>query len=330
MKFHNSFTTARWNRRISLGIIAPLLIACGSTPPTQDVETIMTSAAETVDAEFSLLLTQTAQAGIDATEHPTATEVLPTGTSEPAPEDEPTTIPVFIPEPEVAYRTVRLTLPKSLANGINAQDMLAPNWGKPHPEYSAIIKFELVGYPSKNVHHQPSIYICPVDELGEYSAENVLELMQLLVNRPPGPKGFTPWLPDIHAGKLLESRFKYLDFKNGSGIRVLTQYAQNTWPINNEGLVYVFQGMTNDRSYYISAFLPASVPFLPDKVDDSGTVPPVNGITFPEWGSLYFETEWGNYRDAVTQKLNATSAQEFTPDLELLDSLIQSLHVGTP
>jgi len=230
----------------------------------------------------------------------------------------------------VAFQGVRLNVSTALASGVGAQEASTADWGKPYPANSAYTEFRLADYHNQNKYFEPLILICSLNELGEYSAESVTELRRLLTERPPAPERSAPVLPFLHAGKLLEAQIRYLEFQNGSGVRVVTQFAQNTWPVNNEGLVYVFQGMTSDGAYYVSAFLPAAVPFLPDKVDDPEAVPPVDGIPFPNWSSPDFDTEWSNYREAVTQKLNTTPAQEFTPDLRLLDALIQSVLVGLP
>ena len=112
------------------------------------------------------------------------------------------------------------------------------------------------------------------------------------------------------------------------GSRVLTQFAQDAWPINNEDLVYVFQGLTKDGRYYISAFLPVTASFLPEHVDDAAAVPAVDGIPFPAFNSSDFGSEYASYQKAVRDKLNASSPEEFSPALDTLDTLIESLRVG--
>jgi hypothetical protein len=108
---------------------------------------------------------------------------------------------------------------------------------------------------------------------------------------------------------------------------MLTQFAQNSWPINNEGLVYVFQGLTDDERYYVSAFLPVSATFLPDRVDEPEAVPDVNGVPFPAFNSDDFDAEYARYQEAVTQQLETAALEEFEPMLSLLDGMIQSLQL---
>ena len=44
----------------------------------------------------------------------------------------------------------------------------------------------------------------------------------------------------------MHSQVQYLDFKNGTGVRYLTQFDQGILPINNYELVYTYQGLTSD------------------------------------------------------------------------------------
>ncbi len=219
-------------------------------------------------------------------------------------------------------------MPTALTSGVNVQVQPAEeSWETLYPAYT---EFTLVNYDARNTQFEPHLRIYPTNELSGYAAETVQELKQQLAEPSATLKGEVPILPDLHAGQLIDVQIQYLQFANGSGIRFLTQLAQNTWPINNEGLVYVFQGMTSDGAYYVSAFLPIAAPFLPDKVDDPDDVPAIDGIPFPAWNSSSFDNEYANYRQAITQKLEATSAQTFTPDLSALDSLIESLQVEAP
>ncbi len=125
----------------------------------------------------------------------------------------------------------------------------------------------------------------------------------------------------------MDAQVRYLSFANGSGVRVLTQFAQNWWPINNGDLVYVFQGLTSDNAYYISAILPVTAPFLPEQVDDPAAVPPVDGVSFPASSSPKFGEEYSSYQRAVIKKLNEISPEKFVPSLSMLDALMESLQV---
>ena len=264
---------------------------------------------------------------LEATQTPTQTITVPTvntamsATRTP----KPTEGPPLLSGPDVAFQDVQFTLPTVLVSAVQAR--VVPETDRLGELYPAYTEFTLVDYNSQNTRIEPQIQIYPVHELGQSATQAVQALKDLLTAKPATlPRGI-PILPTVPAGQLIDVQIQYLTFTNGSGIRVLTQFAQNTWPINNEGLVYIFQGLTSDDAYYISAFLPVSAPFLPDRVDDPAKVPPVGGISFPQFDSPNFEAEYANYRQAITHKLNTTSGEEYIPGLNVLDDLVESLQI---
>lgn len=230
--------------------------------------------------------------------------------------------PLLIAGGQIDYQGVQFTLPTGLANSVNVQVVTAEEGLE--ELYPTHIEFKLVNYPSKNAQHEPRITVYSIIDLSEYS-EYLNALAQLLKEQPSILQSELPLAPYQHAGQLIDAQVRYLRFKNGSGVRVLTQFAQDTAPINNVGLVYVFEGLTNNGDRHILAFLPVTAPFLVWETDDPSEILPVDGHPFPLWDSPDFFNEYMNYRQAVTQKLNATPVQAFTPNLSVLDSLIESL-----
>ena len=267
---------------------------------------------------------------VPATARPsvTATVTLPatapsTETAEPSPD-----APLFwFSGPDVTFEDVHFTLPTGLATEVHA--LVAPAteaFGESYPSYT---QFTLVNYPSRNRRLEPQIQIYAVSELGETGTQVAQALKELLADKPPSVQAGIgiPVLSIRGAGQLLDAQVHYLTFANGTGVRVLTQFAQNFWPINNADLVYVFQGLTSDNAYYVSAVLPVAAPFLPEQVDDPAAVPAVDGVSFPASNSPNFGEEYSSYQRAIIQKLNETAPDEFTPSLKILDALIESIQV---
>jgi hypothetical protein len=241
---------------------------------------------------------------------------------------EPTSELPLISGPDAAFQGVQLHVPVDVASGVHVGVAPASDaMGEPYPAY---VEFTLANYISRN-RLKPQIRVYPVDELSVSGNQIVQELRKLLAERPTTLQiGIgIPILPPLHAGQLTDAQIQYLTFANGSGIRVLTQFAQDAGPINNEDLVYVFQGLTNDERYYVSAFLPVSAPFLPDHVDDPDTVPAVDGVSFPKFNSTSFNSEYASYQQAIKHKLDTTPPEEFSPALSKLDDLVASLQVGS-
>lgn len=260
-----------------------------------------------------------------ATQRPTQTIARPpTRTARPATATpKPTEGPPLISGPDVTFQDVQFTLPTKLVSAVQAE--VVPEMDRLGEIYPAYIEFTLVDYISQNTRLEPHILIYPVHELDQAATQTVQDLKDLLAEKPRDLPAGIPILPTIPASQLIDAHIQYLTFTNGSGVRVLTQLAQDAWPINNEGLVYIFQGLTSDDAYYISAFLPVTAPFLPDHVDDLATVPSVNGKSFPEFDSPNFGSEYRSYRQAIIDKLNSTAPEEFEPALGILDSLMESL-----
>ena len=106
----------------------------------------------------------------------------------------------------------------------------------------------------------------------------------------------------------------YLDFKNGKGVSLLTQLDQGMVVVNNNKLMYAFQGLTNDGKYYISAILPVNHPDLPGG-SQGNQLPAKTAADYQE------------YHTKMVNLLNQQPAESFTPDLKKLDALIASIEV---
>jgi hypothetical protein len=299
------------NSLVVIGLIASLA-ACrrNASPLLTPLPSAPPPTATRVPAMMTLPATATASPTATLTATPEPTSDLP-----------------LISSPDVAFQGVQFHLRTDLASGVHAQVAPAIEGMGSHPAY---VEFTLADYNSQN-RLKPQIQVTPMSELGESATQAVQELKKLLAEQPTTLQiGIgIPILPPLHAGQLIDAQIQYLTFTNGSGVRVLTQFAQGAWPVNNEGLVYVFQGLTNDDRYYVSAFLPVAAPFLPDHVDDPATIPAVDGISFPKFNSASFDSEYIRYQQAIMQKMNSTSPEEFSPALGKLDDLVESLQVGS-
>jgi hypothetical protein len=118
---------------------------------------------------------------------------------------------------------------------------------------------------------------------------------------------------------------KTVSFKNGHGVRYLTEVLTGIAPITNQELFYYYQGITNDGAYFVSAIFHVKAPFL--VADGSqNSLTPADGIPF-NWGA---DLDFSKYLSEVTQKMNDTSPESFTVSLIFLDHLMGSLQVNNP
>ncbi len=123
-------------------------------------------------------------------------------------------------------------------------------------------------------------------------------------------------LPEaIHTG--FSSQAHAVSFKNGRGLRYLTQVIQGIAPVSNDYLFYYYLGVSADQKYFVEAVLPVHSAYLAENSALDASIP-ANGIPFDE-------TNFSNYLQSVAEKLNAAESDSFSPRLETLDALIESL-----
>ncbi len=105
--------------------------------------------------------------------------------------------------------------------------------------------------------------------------------------------------PSIDACQLFRSRIKFLDFKSGRGVRFLTSYATDVSPTTGNDVFYTFQGMSKDSKYWLSVFYPLKVSGLKESSDAK-----------------------------ISERcLNSLDSGKFSPALEELDKMVQSIMI---
>lgn len=186
-------------------------------------------------------------------------------------------------------------------------------WWEAMPQY---MQLTLQGYPISGHLMQAQIYVYPVEDLGvnEVAGQVPESLQALLQSQQAGD--LIPYLPPYNAAQVMHAQVGYLDFKNGSGVRYLTQFDQAVLPINNYELHYTFQGLTSDGKYYVAAVLPVNLPGLPADGNVDLDNPPAN-----------FVEDFPAYLAGTVDMLNGQPASAFTPDLSTLDAMMGSLEI---
>lgn len=182
------------------------------------------------------------------------------------------------------------------------------------PEYT---KISLSGYAATGeTFHQPQILVIPAADYANLSpaAAGIIDNLRVLLQTRPvelSSQESLPFLPIWNAAQMLQSNIQYLDFQNGSGVRFLTQYGQDAYPVHSGALFYTFQGLTSDGRFYVAAILPTGNPALPDPA----------GVNMDQ----AFYDNFQQYIQDSEAQLNALPAESFIPDLNTLDKLIQSI-----
>jgi hypothetical protein len=150
-----------------------------------------------------------------------------------------------------------------------------------------------------------------------YSLAGAAARLQKILRERPGEfenRRHVPDIPANNAGPSILSKFQYLDFRSGSGLLFLTQYANEMQPnpVNNEELTLVFQGLTKDGKYYVAARVAITHPSLP------------RGIDFTD--EIERDMQW-HYLREEEKELDGFSEESFQPSLKSLKALLSSIHV---
>lgn len=234
----------------------------------------------------------------------------------------------------VTFQNVSFVIPNGLASGASSQAV--PNnptdqTGGPWAVAPAHIEFTLNSYNlPPGYFSQILIDVYPAqDYAAMYDGAKIsLQRLQAVLSNPSAPmtNDSLPQVPYFNAASMFVAQVNRIQFKNGSGVRMITQYGQAVGPVTNNGTFYHFEGLTNDGKYYVVAVLPIEASFLANGNDPNATAP-AGGIPFP--GYNYTDpTYYENYFQAVSSKMDGTAPEAFLPSLAVLDALIQSLQIS--
>jgi photosystem II stability/assembly factor-like uncharacterized protein len=198
-----------------------------------------------------------------------------------------------------------------------AADPNGPYW-QVLPAYTQVT---LNGYPVTDHAQKAQIYLYPVQAyagINDTAAKVIDGLKKVLAEGPaePGRRSLpaeqaAPFLPLGNFQQMLHARVRGFAFQNGRGIAYLTQTGQGYDPLRSQALLYTYQGLTSDGSYYVAALLPVSLASL------SAQETPPAGVS-PQ-----------AYVAEMAQKLESAAPASFTPDLDRLDAMLASMQVGS-
>jgi len=237
----------------------------------------------------------------------------PKATSAPIATSEPTQVPTSDGTLQISLDTGNLAL------AFHTETISAKSTSENTPYWEILPEYTLVtleGYPISEHLMQPQILIYPVEDLvkvNEGAGDIVTSLQTLL--KTPQEIDHMPFLPLINASQVMHVHLQYLDFKNGQGLRYLTEFDQGLMPINNSELIYTYQGLTSDGKYYVAAVLPVTHSSLPADGKVTGNEPPE------------FTSDFSTYLAEAVKDLNSLADDTFTLDLARLDAMMSSLEI---
>lgn len=201
--------------------------------------------------------------------------------------------------------------------------------GAPGMLYPQHIQVSFDGYPLGKKSFEPLLRVFPVEDfasMSEGSAASVARLQELLASQGLEDGGLLPLLPDYGMTQVFNAQVRFMNFKNGSGARWLTELAPSSVAVNNRDLFYSFQGLTRDGKYWVSLMLPVNAAYL-QQASDSVEVPP-GGLSYPAAGSVGVVEKLEEYFSLMLIMLNNTPDAGFNPALNCLDGLAASITVS--
>lgn len=229
------------------------------------------------------------------------------------------------------YGSLTMVVPQELASGITGSeyprvDSEDAAWWQKTPGHLQVM---LNDYILQSKSHPPQVYVYPAQDyakLVSVASESIKQINDILID--PNASISSDQLPSIpfcNDKQVFASNIKFISFQNGKGVRFLTQYALYPAPVNNDELFYQFQGLTNDGAYYIIAIMPITAPDIAD-ANDSAISQTLKGIAYPDMADP--NADWKGYYNAAVELLNTTSPDAFTPEVNILDMLIQSFEIS--
>ncbi|HLK57804.1 MAG TPA: hypothetical protein VKU00_14655 [Chthonomonadaceae bacterium] len=169
----------------------------------------------------------------------------------------------------------------------------------------------------------PLLAIYPTADFAAIQWDEELKNLKALLKKRPGGNRLLaaaktlPYLPIPEAAQMLHADAIYLSFRNGTGIRYITHYAQDVSPYTADCFFYTYQGLTRDGKTYVSATFPLYISLFPRQIPD-------------KFDYKNFDKQEAGYRAAGVRKLNTADInKDFMPSIALFDRLIASIKIDS-
>lgn len=207
-------------------------------------------------------------------------------------------------------------------------DVMYP--GGPQPPDIRIEFLNYAPFPNMNDYPAASINVFNTADFANYPLFNqeYQALQSILATRPDLAQYLTihenmsqnpvlPFLPIMNATQAIRAQPVYIDTGTLIGIRYLAVYSQDASLFTQDRVVYTFQGISTDGSTYVSARFQVLAAVLPT-------------TTPADFDYEAFAASMSPYFAETTAALNESAPTDFTPNLDVLDSMVGSFTVGAP
>lgn len=230
----------------------------------------------------------------------------------------------------VQVEGVSFNLDNTLSLGVGVQNMPADPLDQAFPggPLPAHLMLTLIGYgPLSGADEYGGVIrvVKTADLKGLGVNEDIyLQLQKLLTEKPdlsaymkPDMAQHSLVLPHLYpppAAQILRARTAYVETDHMLGIRYLAAYAQDVSPLSSEQIMYLYEGISKDGSYYISAQFRFKTGLFSDEVP-------------PDFNYERFAAGLEEYLQTSIDTLNQASDDEISPALFAMDDLVESFKI---
>jgi heat shock protein HslJ len=230
------------------------------------------------------------------------------------------------------YNGFGFSLPSSLATNVNVTQFAGDPTtldqpGGPQPKYTEFLFYNGTPAPESLFDAVGGVRLFHTSDFNgyEFSARELQGLQTLLAQRPDlgtymtadtsGNASNLPFVPVMPAAQVIRARAHYVDNGSLSGVAYVTVYRQDVSPFTANEFLYTFQGLSSDGTVYVSAIFKLSASVFPAEIPS-------------DFDMDTFNANFAQYLSDSIGQLNNATADNFTPSLATLDSVIQSFSFG--
>jgi len=121
-----------------------------------------------------------------------------------------------------------------------------------------------------------------------------------------------PFLPVYPAGQVFRARSHYVITDEVQGIAYLTIYQEAMEPFLSDSAVWTFQGISTDGQRYIAAIFNITTDVFPAEIPS-------------DFDPVTFQERYGEYHAKFTAWVNDAGPESFSPRLEVLEEVVESI-----
>jgi hypothetical protein len=171
---------------------------------------------------------------------------------------------------------------------------------------------------------EPNIFIFPrLKYRGMFTAahqkhfDEQINLLEAIISKPEIENVHSvPVLPIQANQQMFSAKRKNVAFQRyGMGVSFVTQFGNVGDEVKGDELVYVYQGRTNDKRYYVSVYYPVTTNSIPEKLKK----PSVEQLTDSK---LLLD-----YQSNLEKGINQIPNDAFNPPLNQVDTMVNSIEI---